>query len=168
MTDESVVTVEPSEEEIPEEEAESAEPEKPAAEKTVTPNTTDLVAGEPYNFEQCQVHVSILWLPRTGDEPRMAMVGVRTHLDDPAIEILPGDEILADLPPAILEMIERVKEGMPARAMERLAKKEKVKKPSMSKTVVVTPALTAGVSPASVSKSDQLNLFSMFQEASNG
>jgi hypothetical protein len=67
----------------------------------------------------------------------MAVVGVKTHDDDPLIEAMPGDEIMGTLPIQILELLDRVRAQMPTRAMNRMAKKAA---PTHKKRPAVAPA----------------------------
>jgi hypothetical protein len=122
-----------------------------SAQAQAGPSTLEAIKNDPYDFDQCQVQVSILFLPRNGNEPRMAVCGVKTHDDDPLIETRPGDELLATLPADILGMLDRVKSQMPGRAMERMTKKQmpalKKKTPRPISAVPVAPARAASPAP---------------------
>lgn len=136
-------------------------------------STLEVIKNDPYDFDHCQVQVSILFLPRNGNEPRLAVCGVKTHDDDPLIEARPGDELLASLPVDILGMLEKVKSQMPGRAMERMVRKQA---PAIKKKAKITapkpPARDAPPLPVLVPNAPTLrtpalqpDLFSMLEGA---
>ena len=136
--EESVLEPESSTEPAPEEQTEQSEPESPPesasteSDKTQPPVAAMLAADprpvlekQPYEFEQCTIQMAIQLLPHDGDaQGRQVLVGVRSHMDAPIIQILRSEELGA-LPPSLTALIEQLKSELPAReqaAKERAAK----------------------------------------------
>jgi hypothetical protein len=86
----------------------------------VKPNNNredDPVSAEPYRWEDCTVNITITLLPQESGaaHERVALVGARTHADAPLIRRLPAYQVLP-LPPALTQILEELREQLPARA----------------------------------------------------
>ena len=100
------------------------------AEPVATPPTANAdvrsaLEKQPYEFAQCTIQIAIQLLPHAGDAgDRPVIVGVRSHLDAPILQMMRLDD-LSLLPPALITLLEQLKGELPAReqvAKNRMAK----------------------------------------------
>jgi hypothetical protein len=71
---------------------------------------------QPYDWEKCNVRLSITFLPGNGDEGgRQIIVGCNTHRDPPLIETV-REAGLGSMPPVIAGLLEDLKRRLPQRA----------------------------------------------------
>ena len=75
---------------------------------------------DPYDFDKCVISVQLVYLPREEGKERQVMVGVRSHLDAPLIEVY-NEPDLVNLNEIIRRLLERIKNEIPRRG---LVKKE--------------------------------------------
>jgi len=130
----------------------------------------NVVEEDPYDFDKCLITVAMALMPDDGNpDGRKVMVGVRNHQDEPLLATCRlGD--LAPLPDPIQQLLEQLKEQLPARsekASERKKKAEEAKKKLASKTKAAAKAS----SPAQAKKTEKakpttINLFDMFDQPS--
>ncbi len=168
--------------EQPGEAAPAAEPiEEPA--ETVAPQGEDLgkvpaYQGEPYTFEGCTITFSMAWMPLAeGSDPqtRKVLLGIRTHQDTPlalrlltAAELAAGDTPLGNLPVLVTDLLEKVRQELPKRAI-LAAKGKRQPKTTITienKTPAPAPANPAQeAQPASMpakNAAGQMGLFDLF------
>ncbi len=83
------------------------------------------VEKQPYEFDKCTIQIAIQLLPEDGDaKGRPVLLGVRTHLDAPIVQVLRLSE-LGELPPTINTLVYQLKSELPAREQ---ATKERIEK----------------------------------------
>ncbi len=83
------------------------------------------VEKQPYEFDKCTIQIAIQLLPEDGDaKGRPVLLGVRTHLDAPIVQVLRLSE-LGELPPTINALVYQLKSELPAREQ---ATKERIEK----------------------------------------
>ena len=161
----------------------NGEDEATEAEKDETPATTgaptptaaqptvkqvNVVEEDLYDFNKCLISVALGMLPNDGNpDGRLVMLGVRNHQDEPIFTTCRMNE-LTPLPDPIQQLLEQLKEQLPARSEKAARKKAKAKaeeekrKAAISKT---KPAAAKAV-PQKVEKPKptSMNLFDMFDQ----
>ena len=91
------------------------------------------IAEQPYKFEECTVQIAVQLLPEDGDaKGRPVLLGVRTHLDAPILQVLRLSE-LGELPPAIITLVDQLKSELPAREQAAKDRIEKDKLESLQR-----------------------------------
>jgi hypothetical protein len=155
---------EPSETETAPAGAEPAE-KKPEASKQV-----NVVEEDPYDFDKCLITVAMALMPDDGSQDgRKVMLGVRNHQDEPILTTCRLSDLMP-LPDPVQQLIEQLKDQLPARsekAAERKAKAEEAKKKAASKSKTTAKATPpAKAKKAEKPKPTSLNLFDMFDQPS--
>jgi len=101
------------------------------------------IEKQPYDFEHCTVQVAIQLLPDDGDmNGRMAVVGVRSHLDAPLLRLVRLNQ-LGTLPPLVIELLDALKAELPAREQTAREAFEKKKAEKAKRPTTVTASKTA-------------------------
>lgn len=156
----------PSEEEQKEDDSEDSteDVEQTEAEKKEQEPSSYPILDDAYEDGKYQITFAITYLPRKdGESERMLAVGVRNHLDQPILKLVPESR-LGPLPPLLLSMLEELKSLLPGRAMARIEAKAKEQAEKEKRQQRLKPK-TASASPAKAEKKtslpakEQLNLF---------
>ena len=106
-----------------------------------------------YGSKAAKLWVKLQLLPNDGDaKGRPVLIGVRSHLDAPIVQMLRLDE-LGLLPPAITALIEQLKAELPARAQAAGQLAAKAKEQAERKTPTVKASDKRGKTP--LAKRDQ-------------
>ena len=171
---------EESDEESTEEEngENTAEGELPDAASVTTSGVTsqpvpqmpvNVVEEDVYEFDKCLITVAMGFLPDDGDpNGRLVMLGVRNHQDEPILSTCRLNDLMP-LPDPIQQLIEQLKEQLPARSEKATAKKAKVKqddeKRKAAGSKIKTPTKPAP-QKAEKPKPTSMNLFDMFDQKS--
>lgn len=143
------------------EDTEQTETEKKEQEPTSFP-----ILDDAYEDGKYQVTFAITYLPRKeGESEQMLAVGVRNHLDQPILKLVPESQF-GPLPPLLLSMLEELKSLLPGRAMERIqakakeqAEKEKRQQRHKPKQKTASTLPTKAGNKTSLPAKEQLNLF---------
>lgn len=122
------------------EEAETPETDKSAAltsQLATTPssNNKKLIVDDPYDYDKCQISLTITWLPNDGDpNGRQVIVSARNHLDAPIIRQFRDIDI--NLPQPFEGMLNEIRSMLPQRLNEKYKRELEAKpKRSVSKPV---------------------------------
>jgi hypothetical protein len=72
------------------------------------PPEPKVIIDEPYEWEKCQITVTVTWMPADGNEEgRMVIIGGRTHQDAPVMRTFREGHLL--LAPAIHQLLDELK-----------------------------------------------------------
>jgi hypothetical protein len=137
---------------------------QPASQKPV-----NVVEEDVYEFDKCLITVAIGLMPDDGDpNGRLVMLGVRNHQDEPILSTCRLNDLMP-LPDPIQQLIEQLKEQLPARSEKATAKKAKVKQDDEKRKAagrkIKTPTKPAP-QKAEKPKPTSMNLFDMFDQKS--
>ncbi len=92
------------------------------------------IEKQPYDFDHSTVQIAIQLLPEDGDpKGRMIVVGVRSHLDAPILQVVRLNE-LGTLPPLVKALLDELKSELPAREQAASAAFEKKKEEKAKRT----------------------------------
>lgn len=121
-----------------EEQTESSEsgPENEAQAQNAA-SSLSLAEKEPYQWGKCTVTATIQLLPTVdGVIGRKAVLSIRTHDFVPQISLveLPGDDLTAELGPELEKILEKYKNDLPVKVMDKLKKEKLTGKKSTPKT----------------------------------
>ena len=135
---------------------------QPAPQKPV-----NVVEEDVYEFDKCLITVAMGLLPVDGDpNGRLVMLGVRNHQDEPIISTCRLNDLMP-LPDPIQQLLEQLKEQLPARSEKAVAKKAKSKqdedKRKAAGSKIKTPT-KAAPQKAEKPKPTSMNLFDMFDQ----
>jgi hypothetical protein len=135
---------------------------QPAPQKPV-----NVVEEDVYEFDKCLITVAMGFLPDDGDpNGRLVMLGVRNHQDEPILSTCRLNNLMP-LPDPIQQLIEQLKEQLPARSEKAATKKAKAKEDEEKRKAVgnktKTPVKTAP-KKAEKPKPTSMNLFDMFDQ----
>jgi hypothetical protein len=135
---------------------------QPAPQKPV-----NVVEEDVYEFDKCLITVAMGLLPDDGDPSgRLVMLGVRNHQDEPILSTCRLNDLMP-LPDPIQQLLEQLKEQLPARSEKATAKKAKAKqdeeKRKTAGSKIKTPVKTAP-QKAEKPKPTSMNLFDMFDQ----
>ena len=135
---------------------------QPAPQKPV-----NVVEEDVYEFDKCLITVAMGLMPDDGDpNGRLVMLGVRNHQDEPILSTCRLNDLMP-LPDPIQQLIEQLKEQLPARSEKATAKKAKVKqddeKRKAAGSKIKTPTKPAP-QKAEKPKPTSMNLFEMFDQ----
>jgi hypothetical protein len=135
---------------------------QPAPQKPV-----NVVEEDVYEFDKCLITVAMGLMPDDGDpNGRLVMLGVRNHQDEPILSTCRLNDLMP-LPDPIQQVIEQLKEQLPARSEKAAGKKAKAKEEEVKRKAAgnktKTPVKTA---PKKVEKPKptSMNLFDMFDQ----
>jgi hypothetical protein len=135
---------------------------QPAPQKPV-----NVVEEDVYEFNKCLITVAMGLMPDDGDpNGRLVMLGVRNHQDEPILSTCRLNDLMP-LPDPIQQLLEQLKEQLPARSEKAVAKKAKSKqdeekrKSAGNKTKTPTKAAPQ---KAEKPKPTNMNLFDMFDQ----
>jgi cell division septation protein DedD len=142
----------------------SAATSQPAPQKPV-----NVVEEDVYEFDKCLITVAMGLMPDDGDlNGRLVMLGVRNHQDEPILSTCRLNDLMP-LPDPIQQLIEQLKEQLPARSEKAAAKKAKAKEDEEKRKATgnktKTPVKTAP-KKAEKPKPTSMNLFDMFDQKS--
>ena len=171
------VTTEEGEEESAEEESgeNAAGDEIPAASGTTSTATSqpapqkpvNVVEEDVYEFDKCLITVAMGLMPDDGDpNGRLVMLGVRNHQDEPILSTCRLNDLMP-LPDPIQQLIEQLKEQLPARSEKAAAKKAKAKEDELKRKTAGNKTKTpvkAAPKKAEKPKPTSMNLFDMFDQ----
>ena len=137
---------------------------QPASQKPV-----NVVEEDVYEFDKCLITVAMGLMPDDGDpNGRLVMLGVRNHQDEPILSTCRLNDLMP-LPDPIQQLIEQLKEQLPARSEKATAKKAKAKqdeeKRKAAGSKIKTPTKPAP-QKAEKPKPTSMNLFDMFDQKS--
>ena len=135
---------------------------QPAPQKPV-----NVVEEDVYEFDKCLITVAMGLMPDDGDpNGRLVMLGVRNHQDEPILSTCRLNDLMP-LPDPIQQLIEQLKELLPARSEKAIAKKAKAKqdeeKQKAAGSKIKTPTKPAP-QKAEKPKPTSMNLFEMFDQ----
>ncbi len=169
----AVIPAEQDSEEVIEDSDEAAESEEtPDADQAVekkqeAQKQVNVVEEDPYEFDQCLITVAMALMPDDGSpDGRKVMLGVRNHQDEPLLTTCRLSDLMP-LPDPVQQLIEQLKEQLPARsekAVERKKAAEEKKKAASAPRTKVAPA--AKSKKAEGSRTAAMNLFDMFDQRS--
>jgi hypothetical protein len=126
----------------------------------------NVVEEDVYEFDKCLISVAMGMLPDDGNpDGRLVMLGVRNHQDEPIFATCRLND-LAPLPDPIQQLLERLKEQLPARsekAARKKAKEEEQKRNAANSKAKTTQAKAV---PPKVEKPrpTSMNLFDIFDQ----
>ena len=137
---------------------------QPAPQKPV-----NVVEEDVYEFDKCLITVAMGLMPDDGDpNGRLVMLGVRNHQDEPILSTCRLNDLMP-LPDPIQQLIEQLKEQLPARSEKAAAKKAKAKQDEEKRKAagnkIKTP-VKAAPQKAEKPKPTSMNLFDMFDQKS--
>jgi hypothetical protein len=135
---------------------------QPAPQKPV-----NVVEEDVYEFEKCLITVAMGLMPDDGDpNGRLVMLGVRNHQDEPLLSTCRLNDLMP-LPDPIQQLLELLKEQLPARSEKAVAKMVKVKQDEEKRKVAGSKIKTptkAAPQKAEKPKPTSMNLFDMFDQ----
>lgn len=129
------------------------------------PEQANVVEEDPYDFDRCLITVAMAMMPEDGSpDGRTVMLGVRNHQDEP-IMIKCRLNDLRPLPDPIQQLLEQLKEQLPARS-EKAAQRRAKAAESRKKGAAARAAPAARAKKAGKAQPASLNLFEMFDQPS--
>ena len=150
----------------------------PATDSVTTSNATsqptpqkpvNVVEEDVYEFDKCLITVAMGLMPDDGDpNGRLVMLGVRNHQDEPILSTCRLNNLMP-LPDPIQQLIEQLKEQLPARSEKAAGKKAKAKEDEEKRKAVGNKTKTpvkAAPKKAEKPKPTSMNLFDMFDQKS--
>ena len=139
----------------------------PATSQPAPQKPVNVVEEDAYEFDKCLITVTMGFMPYDGDpNGRLVMLRVRNHQDEPVLSICRLNDLMP-LPDPIQQLLEQLKEQLPARSEKAVAKKAKSKqdeekrKSAGNKTKTPTKAAPE---KAEKPKPTNMNLFDMFDQ----
>ncbi len=106
-------------------------------------DTRSDIEKQPYEFDRCIVQIAIQLLPDDGDaNGRPVLIGVRTHLDAPIVQMTRANDLSA-LPTAITTLVEQLKGELPAREQAARERREKEKEAQARRHTKASPTKEA-------------------------
>ena len=114
-------------------------------------------------WKDTTISTTLAFLPVANEtDERTVVISTRPGGDTPVLKTVKESQLV--LPPPITQMLDELKSALPARALAKLEKDAKAKKPSvMNKTAKTKPGTSATSKPAASSKpetaKDQMKLF---------
>jgi hypothetical protein len=134
---------------------------KPAEKKTEPSNTVNVVEEDPYDFDKCLISIGIGLMPDDGNpDGRPVMLGVRNHQDEPIVRMVRLNDLLP-LPDPIQQLLDQLKDELPARSEKTAAKKKKAEAAKNRSNVAVGKTVSP-VKKAEKPRPANMNLFDMF------
>lgn len=129
----------------------------------------NVVEEDVYEFDKCLITVAMGLMPDDGDpNGRLVMLGVRNHQDEPILSTCQLNDLLP-LPDPIQQLLEQLKEQLPARSEKAAGKKAKAKQDEKKRKAagnkIKTP-VKAAPQKAEKPKPTSMNLFEMFDQKS--
>jgi hypothetical protein len=138
-----------------------------ATSQPTTQKPVNVVEEDVYEFGKCLITVAMGFMPDNGDpNGRLVMLGVRNHLDEPIFSTCRLNYLMP-LPDPIQQLIEQLKEQLPARSEKAAGKKAKAKEEEEKRKAIgnkiKTPVKTTP-QKAERPKPTSMNLFEMFDQ----
>jgi hypothetical protein len=138
-----------------------------ATSKSYPQKPVNVVEEDVYEFGKCLITVAMGFMPDNGDpNGRLVMLGVRNHLDEPIFSTCRLNYLMP-LPDPIQQLIEQLKEQLPARSEKAAGKKAKAKEEEEKRKAIgnkiKTPVKTTP-QKAERPKPTSMNLFEMFDQ----
>jgi hypothetical protein len=145
---------------------EAAKPTAAAPEKETPkalPKQVNVVEEDPYDFEKCLVSIGIGLLPDDGHpDGRPVMLGIRNHQDEPLIRMCRLNDLMP-LPDRVQQLLDQLKDELPARSERAAAKKKKAEAARCkSKTAIQKTAPPLQAKKVEKPRPASMNLFDMF------
>jgi len=135
---------------------------QPAPQKPV-----NVVEEDVYEFDKCLITVAMGLMPDDGDpNGRLVMLGVRNHQDEPILSTCRLNDLMP-LPDPIQQVIEQLKEQLPARSEKAAGKKAKAREDEEKRKAAGKKTKTpvkAAPKKAEKPKPTSMNLFDMFDQ----
>ena len=140
-----------------------------AASQPATQKPVNVVEEDVYEFDKCLITVAMGLLPDDGDpNGRLVMLGVRNHQDEPLLATCRLNDLMP-LPDPIQQLLEQLREQLPARSEKATAKKAKAKQEDEKRKAAGSKAKTPAKpvpQKAEKPKPTSMNLFDMFDQKS--
>ena len=140
--------------------------------KPEAPKQVNVVEEDPYDFDKCLITVAMALLPDDGSpDGRKVMLGVRNHQDEPILATCRLSDLMP-LPDPVQQLLEQLKEQLPARSEKAVAKKTKAKEDEEKRKAYNSKGkATQKTPPAKPKKAEKpkptaMNLFDMFDQPS--
>jgi hypothetical protein len=139
---------------------------KPAEQKPV-----NVVEEDPYDFDRCLITIAIALMPDDENpDGRMVTLGVRNHQDEPILATCRLSD-LAPLPDPVQQLLERLREQLPALSAKAAERKKKVEEARKKAAEGRSKPATGKAAPEKAKKAEKpkptsLNLFDMFDQPS--
>ena len=136
---------------------------KPAEKRAEPPKIVNVVEEDPYEFDKCLISIGIGLMPTDGNpDGRPVMLGIRNHQDEPIVRMCRLTD-LSPLPDPIQQLLDQLKDELPARSEKAAAKKKKAEAAkNKSKVAVGKTVPPAQAKKAEKPKPATMNLFEMF------
>jgi cell division septation protein DedD len=134
---------------------------QPAPQKPV-----NVVEEDAYEFDKCLITVAMGFMPDDGDpNGRLVMLGVRNHQDEPILSTCRLNDLMP-LPDPIQQLLEQLKDQLPARSEKAVAKKAKAAEANKKASGTPKTTSTPKTAPkkAEKPKPTSMNLFDMFDQ----
>jgi hypothetical protein len=135
---------------------------QPAPQKSI-----NVVEEDVYEFDKCLITLAIGLMPDDGDpNGRLVMLGVRNHQDEPILSTCRLNDLMP-LPDPIQQLIEQLKEQLPARSEKAAAKKAKAREDEEKRRATgnkTKPPVKTTPQKAEKPKPTSMNLFDMFDQ----
>jgi hypothetical protein len=138
-----------------------------ATSQPATQKPVNVVEEDVYEFDKCLITVAMGLMPDDGDpNGRLVMLGVRNHADEPILSTCRLNDLMP-LPDPIQQLIEQLKEQLPARSEKAAAKKAKAREDEEKRKAVgnkTKPPVKTAPKKAEKPKPTSMNLFDMFDQ----
>lgn len=136
----------------------------PAAQKQV-----NVVEEDPYEFDKCLITIAMALMPDDGNpDGRMVVLGVRNHQDEPILATVQLSDLMP-LPDPIQQLIDQLKEQLPARSAKAAEKRAKAKEEEEKRKAASSRSTGKSTKAAAPKKAEKpkpttMNLFDMFDQ----
>lgn len=136
----------------------------PATQKQV-----NVVEEDPYEFDKCLITIAMALMPDDGNpDGRMVMLGVRNHQDEPILATVRLSDLMP-LPDPIQQLIDQLKEQLPARSAKAAEKRAKAKEEEEKRKAARSKSTGKSTKAAAPKKAEKpkpttMNLFDMFDK----
>jgi hypothetical protein len=131
-------------------------PPTPAAQPVAAQAANDkkLIVDDPYDFDRCQISLTVTWLPNDGDpNGRQVIVSVRNHLDAPIVRQYRDIDIALGEP--FDGLLRELKEQLPQRLNEKYKRELEAK----SRRTPARPAAASSPAAQAQMPAPQATLF---------
>lgn len=137
---------------------------QPAEEEPETPKQGNVVEEDPYEFDKCLITIAMALMPDDGHpDGREVMVGVRNHQDEPVLAMYRLSDLMP-LPDPVQQLIEQLKEQLPARSAKVAEKKAQAKEAEQKRKAARGKTVKAAAKKPEKPKPTTMNLFDVFDQ----